>query len=545
MARSGTHGDDSALTGGPGAAAHRRRWWSHAWWWLPMLVALCTAVPAMWQGDWRVDTGRYAAVGYESWRRVFAGDLSGLYALREATGAGTNAGKSTPSIPYYNKPPLPILVHGLALHGLGLNMTATRLPSVLVLLGLIGLTCVLARTLMGRRAALTAGLIAATTLPLVREARAISLDHWQGLFVLGSAVLVARGVTGDAGGAGGSGAAGRRALWGGAVLALGLLCKPLAALLAAPLLGAWVAWMGWTGRVERARAARVLRGLGVGLLVGLVVPAAWYALAYAHGGQAFLDEHFGRQIGARAAGTLEGIDERAGSTWYYAVELIESYWPWMLTTLAGAVLLALGAWRRGGGEDGSRWARAAGLGVIVGGGWLVACSMFADKRPRYLTPVFPVWAVLSAAWVHGWGERAARITGRVRRVGVRWAGAVAVVAALGVSVAASVGGLRVHPPASARWQRVIACAQALGAGEGGRVEGFSRGLRTADRCRAMLALGRWLTPLTDDRDRVLGRARPGSVVVYDVRSGWRPAGGEMVVLVSGEYVVTWVVAEKK
>lgn len=472
-----------------------------AWWWLPLLVTLCISLPKINQGDWRVDTGRYAAIGYESWNRIFNGDLSGFYALTEAHGPAGD-----PRLPYFNKPPLPLLVHGLTLQSAGRSLWATRAPMVAVLLGVILLTTLTARALGTRGLALTAGLIAATTLPLVREARSISLDLWQLLFIQAAILLVVLAARPrDA-----KPPRPRLALAAGAVLGLGLLCKPLVALMAAPLLAVWLVIIG-----RKPLVGWLLAGVALGVLA----PLAWYAAAYAHWGPAFLDEHFGRQVVDRAQGKLDNLAEGSASPLFYILELLQSYWPWMITAILAVLALFRGRFREPGPRAGV-W-----LAVAFGLAWLALCSAFADKRPRYILPCFTVWAVASAIWIH---HAAPPWVATIRRCAVRFAAVVAICIAGLLSALP----LTIHGPASERWERVIEFAQRAGA-----TPICSAGLGLSDRSRFMLRTGRWAWPLTDSGDRIADPV-PGAFILYDTRAGWSPGPGEAVLVAHREYTIT-------
>src|SRR5688572_13045611 len=72
---------------------------------LPSLVLLCLTLPHLEQGDFRRDTGRYAAVGHYMWS---SGDLLVPHL--------------NPQTPYFNKPPLALLIHGLFLKTFGVDV---------------------------------------------------------------------------------------------------------------------------------------------------------------------------------------------------------------------------------------------------------------------------------------------------------------------------------------------------------------------------------------------------------------------------------------
>lgn len=489
---------------GLAAAGVRARLWRCAWWLVPAIIAVCMSAPKMWQGDWRVDMGLYAGVGYQSWVRVFDGDFSGLYALTEATDPSGEY-----AVPYFNKPPLPLLVHGLALHTTGLNLWGTRLPSVLVLVGCVVLTAQIARTLMGRRAALAAGLVAATSVPLTTEATVISLDLWQLMFILTCLSLVsADAVRGCPPGA----ARGRpwRTLAGGATIGLALLCKPLVALLSVPLIAGWLLAIG---------RGRLVTWLTAGVALGLALPLAFYLLAYGHWGRAFIDEHFGHQIIDRAEARLDNRRAGAGSPLFYVEYLLTRYWPWLIT-------LAFSIWACVRRRLTGRAQHPVWLATILGVGWLAACSMFADKRPRYILPCYPVWAISSAAWMTWLAPLAMR---RAWREAIRWAVPAALIAALAVSLLP----ITVHAPPGAPWAGAMAHVREAG----DSVVVHAVGLSKYDRCRFLMNQGRWPAPLSTSRHELMPPPSAG-VMLYDTDARWAPGQGEQVMYAAGDYIIT-------
>src|SRR5690606_21383951 len=108
---------------------------------------------------------------------------------------------------------------------------------------------------------------------------------------------------------------------------------------------------------------------------------------------------------------------------YYLRKLATSYWPWLPVLAWGLALAAIGRFRRD---------RAATLlAGIWAGGWLVALSLFTDRRPRYALPLYPMLALPAALALVRSGSPAMR---GVRRRIVPWVGPVAVVAALVITM---------------------------------------------------------------------------------------------------------------
>src|SRR5262245_36161569 len=119
--------------------------------WLPCLLLLCVTLPHLGQGDFRKDTGRYAAVGLYMW-----------------SGGDFLAPHLSPDQPYFNKPPLALWIHGLVLKIFGISVEAARVPSVAAALGVVALSVLTVRRLASRPEALVSGLVLALTYEFFR-----------------------------------------------------------------------------------------------------------------------------------------------------------------------------------------------------------------------------------------------------------------------------------------------------------------------------------------------------------------------------------------
>lgn len=324
---------------------------------LPFLLFLMLTLPGIRQGDFRRDTGRYAAVGLQMWRD---GPL-----LRPHL---------HPDVPYFRKPPLAVAAHGLSLRLFGARLIAARMPSVFAGLGTIALLMAWVRRFSGRAETLAAGCILALTYEFFRRTHEISLDMWMVLFVMISVYAFTRGVERDR--------------WGWMTLAgiaggLALLCKPLLALALIPVYAVWlIVW-------RRPRACVWLPWV---LLWMLITAGPWYSLMIHDFGRAFLDVHFGHEVVARAKGDIDRI-----GPWYYLVEESATYWPWMLALIWGVVCWIRGDLLREGPEPSGPNRRDM---LRASAAWIVlvtaGLSFFPDKAPNYFLPVYPFLAVIAA-----------------------------------------------------------------------------------------------------------------------------------------------------
>jgi 4-amino-4-deoxy-L-arabinose transferase-like glycosyltransferase len=326
----------------------KRTFWIYS---IPLLLLLAVTLPHLEQGDFRVETAHYGAIGLQAWREP------GLFwTLHEQ-----------PQLQYFNKPPLVFWIHGLFLHLFGITLSAARIPSILAAAGCVLITTSLAYRFMGRATALASGAILALTIEFFRRTREISLDLWQLFFMLCAVWLWA-----------GSTRTGRRhwAWLAGIPLGLALMCKPLMALMVPGIL---IAWRFTCGEVKPGR----IRDFALFLAVTLAVALPWHlSMIHLHG-EAFTRQYLGHEVVQRMQGLRNTMP-----AWYYAVELGRSYWPWMILLVTGLV-----HWKRTAVSSHHRHALMGALLWIAV--WAAVLTLFPDKRPRYALPLYPAMAILA------------------------------------------------------------------------------------------------------------------------------------------------------
>lgn len=404
-------------------------------WCVPTLLLLALALPGLRGGDWRIDTGRYSAIGLSAWSEGSWWTLA----------AGDR--------PYFNKPPLAFWIHGLPLRVFGPELWAARLPVVLAAAGCVALTALLVRRLAGPRVAMAAGIVLALTPEWFRHTTQLSLDIWQTLLLLAAATCVATGARRDAQ---------APVVWSGVFVGLALLVKPLMALVAPVLLAVWLLALG---------KARLLKGLALSVVLALAVALPWHLSMVSMHGRAFTHQYFGNQIVERAAGVL--FDPKPW--WWYADHFVRSYWPWLATLALACVALA----RRGA----PRRDRSALLLCLVWcAAWFVLLSAFADKRARYALLIYPFLSIASAVWL----VKLAPLW--VRRGGGRkWLDAAAGVAAcIGLVGALTPLGPRLHEPPEKEWAALNALLRTMP-----NAPLYDDALDLADRSRLYLEQRRW------------------------------------------------------
>jgi 4-amino-4-deoxy-L-arabinose transferase-like glycosyltransferase len=320
---------------------------------IPVLILLAVTLPHLDQGEFRRDTVRYAAIGHYMWN---GGSLLTPYANAEKI--------------YFNKPPLGLWLHGLFLKLFGLNLVAARIPSILAAVGVLVLSMMSVRNLGTRREAVISGIVLASTYEFFRRTREISLDMWQLLFLMIAVWLITKTLR-----------TGVR--WPlvacGIPIGLALMCKQLVGLIALPIFAIWLAIAG---------QARLITWLLIGALpMSILVAAPWHLYMYSVFGDRFTSRYFGREVIEYAT-----RQNQPGSIFYYLDENLRTYWPWLIG-LAYAIYLPIRKLRRLRG-----WRRDfVAIAAVWVGIWLVAISIFVDKKPNYALPLYPM-----LSWIVAW-----------------------------------------------------------------------------------------------------------------------------------------------
>ncbi|MBC7835291.1 MAG: glycosyltransferase family 39 protein [Phycisphaerales bacterium] len=464
---------------------------------LPMFVALAIMLAHVGQGEFSVDTGWYSAIALQAWRGALDdGGWGALWSLLAEGGAG--------GIPYFNKPPLGFWLNGLALYALGPTVAGARMGSVVAGVLCCGVLAHASSLAGGRRVGLCAGLVLGLTWEFARHTHAFSLDAWLALFMLVGMWP------------------GAMALWSGrgkwialsgVGIGLALMTKPLLGLLLLPVLALWLVAVG------RARWCGWLAGA---LAVALAIAAPWHVSMVALHGDAFTSQYFGREIAERAAGRISAPNTGGVGAAYYVLELLKVYWPWLGTIMLGAIALIA---RRA--SVSRRSDAAAGVlciaFILV---WVLALSLHPDRRARYLLPMYPAGAWLSALWLARWSPIG------MRAVVSRLLPRIAVVAVIGAIVIAALP-VRLHRRENRQWSAVFEHMHAAGI-----TEVYQGGLAGARSGRVYLETGRWPTPTRDHSGALVARPAWGSYLLYHRRDGWSPGAGEEILFTSGDLTLT-------
>lgn len=488
-------------------------------------MAVC--LPKLGQGDFTVDTGWYAALALQAYRGIGEAGAAAWWTLQGAAATDPQAAVDGRAIVYFNKPPLAFWLNGLPLALFGPSVWAARVGSAIAAILCVAATTLLAARVSGPRVGRSAGIIVALSIPFIGLARSFSLDLWLTLLLLQATGEIVRGTTVAVGES--KVGSRQRIAWiaiAGAWLGAAMLVKPLVALLVLPIFAVWMLWVG---------RARAILGLVMVGLIALAVAATWHLAMAVRFGEAFTSQYFGREMVDRASGdrTAAVFNTGAESAFYYLRVLGETYWPWLITlVLAFIALTRRASWRAiARGQIGDRdMLKLALVWTVV---WMVALSVFADKRPRYLAPLFPVWAWASALWLvrGGWGAPVG--VRRAWRAMTAWVPPIAV----GAAVAIMLLPLRLHRSEDPQWAPILGWMR-----EHPDAPVYEGGLSGQRAAKVYLDQGRWPRPTTDQAGRRMADIPTGSFVLYHHRDRLRPGPGEEVVMQSGSLTLTRLVA---
>jgi 4-amino-4-deoxy-L-arabinose transferase-like glycosyltransferase len=324
---------------------------SHATWWhvpVLLLLGLAFAVQIDAAPPLHGDAAMYAAIGKAV---AQTGEVTRL----------TFNGR-----PYLNKPPLFFWLVARAHDATGSADVAARLVS-----GLLGVANVLLLYLICRgtgfdpTTAFAASLVYVTTPEVVHWTRGVHLESLLTLWLLVG--LLAARLSLDRPAA---------ILLLGVAVAGGWMSKGPQALFAVAV--APVLW--WQAGVLRERVRSRWSVAAAVIVVAVIAP---FTLSRLGDGSGYAETYFRQQIGGVL---LAEPGAKPRHPLWYVGKLLASYWPWLPFAVAGIWTL------------GRRWRSDANARTWLAYGALVllVTSAAAARRPRYLTPLYPMLAVAAA-----------------------------------------------------------------------------------------------------------------------------------------------------
>ncbi|MBV8750867.1 MAG: hypothetical protein JO103_14270, partial [Candidatus Eremiobacteraeota bacterium] len=171
---------------------------------------------------------------------------------------------------------------------------------------------------------------------------------------------------------------------GALALAIGTLAKgPVAPVITALVIGAWLLWERRAGRI----ALPGRRAVFIAIVAYLAVTLPWFIALGARVGSSAIGELIGHYTFGRYTGVIEN---QKGPIWYYLPVLILGFFPWIAFVPAAAAA----AWRETSQRDGA-FARLAIVWTVVP---LLFFSFASTKLPNYVALLLPALAILVALW---------------------------------------------------------------------------------------------------------------------------------------------------
>ena len=452
--------------------ATRSRWPRARVYLIPVALLVSLGLARLTTGGYKVDTALYLGV---------ANDM-----VETGRWWTPHAG----SVPYFNKPPLVLWLHAVVIELVGPSLVAARLVQIALAAFAVLVTTHIARLLSGPTVGLLTGCMFALTFSVVAHLNRVLLDYAVVALMLAGVMLVVRAWRCDARGR----SAALHATGAGIAIGLAMLCKPIFAIIAFPVLALWL---------MAQQRGRLAAWLGLSAAVACVVAAPWHlSMLHIHG-ELFESQYFGREIASRTS-NREGFGDRPW--WTYLWFIVREFHPWQLMLYAMLATLAAAALRPVQRDRLRRHAPAIAFALIWSVAWLVLLSLFGDKRVRYMMHVWPALALLGASWL-------ARLSPMVlRRSGTRsWGRLAAVLVVLGAGGAVA-GAIWGTDGPKDHWRPVHAFVRELPAD----VELWEVLRHPPEPAEIAIEAGRWPVPMVYGSPAEFRPPPAGAVVLLDI-----------------------------
>jgi 4-amino-4-deoxy-L-arabinose transferase-like glycosyltransferase len=270
--------------------------------------------------------------------------------------------------PFLLKPPLGMWTIAFAYQIGGISEFTTRLPcAILTAIG-VPILYQISYLLFDRKTpALLSALVYLTLLPVVRHGRLAMLDGMLITFWLLSLLCLLQSRQNR-----------RWSIGIGLMLGLITLTKGLLVIVFGLIV---LLILIATGQISLLKSPY----LWLGLIIGQIPAIAWYLAQYHQYGDTFVQVHFFAQSFDRLS---QSVEDHQGPIWFYAFDIIEYTFPWLLFIPGGIVL----AWR----NSQQNWARFALIGGVV---YFSIVSLMKTKLNWYIMPVYPFLAVFAGAYL--------------------------------------------------------------------------------------------------------------------------------------------------
>lgn len=270
--------------------------------------------------------------------------------------------------PFLLKPPLGMWMMAFAYQIGGINEVTTRLPcAILTAIGVPILYQISYLLFERKTPALLSALVYLTLLPVVRHGRLAMLDGMSITFLLLSLFCLLQSRQDR-----------KWSIGIGLMLGLITLTKGLLAI----VFGLLVLLI-----LIANRQISLLKSpyLWLGLIIGQIPAISWYLAQYYKYGDTFIQVHFFDQSFDRLS---QSVEDHQGPIWFYAFDIIEYTFPWLLFIPGGIVM----AWR----NSRQNWARFALIGAVV---YFTIVSLMKTKLNWYIMPVYPFLAIFAGAYL--------------------------------------------------------------------------------------------------------------------------------------------------
>jgi 4-amino-4-deoxy-L-arabinose transferase-like glycosyltransferase len=283
-------------------------------------------------------------------------------------------------VPWFVQTPLYFWIAALLAKVFGVSAFAMRLPSALATIAMGGAVGYATARIAGGRAGTVAAIVLSTSLMQAIVGRLAIMDALLDFAVAAAALWWYRAFEP-------TGTVRRRDtafVCGALALAIGTLAKgPVAPVVAALIIGAWMLWERRAGKLSSPHPY----AFPIAALAFCVVALPWFVALIARvglGGVVVLIGHYtvGRYTGV--------IENQTGPVWYYLPVVILGFFPW----IAFLPVSLVAAWRDATKPEGA-FTRFALVWAVVP---FVFFSFANTKLPNYVALILPALAILVALW---------------------------------------------------------------------------------------------------------------------------------------------------